>query len=167
MIQTPLEHPLTTTGGTTVTILPYTLPLQAEGNWDLLRAWGRVWSKIICSLQNECGNAGLAEMGSTHLVLRSTKPALFQSVCLSLQAEPAPCSGALELILVAHPTPSVANLLRISCSSSAVDGMLWAFRVHVGEGGLGLWGKRESHNLCECSCTVRSPKQATQEGNGS
>lgn len=31
MIQTPLEHPLTTPGGTTVTILPYTLPLQTEG----------------------------------------------------------------------------------------------------------------------------------------
>lgn len=47
-----------------------------------------------------------------------------------------------------------------------MDRVSWAFCVHVGEGGVGLWEKRESLKLSECSCTARSPKQATQERNG-
>lgn len=91
-------------------------------------------------------------------------------VCLSLQAEPSPCSGVPELVLEAHSTPilhpvGLAHSLRISCCSSAVDRALWAFCHHMGEGGVGLWEKRESPKLSKCSYTVRSPKQATPEEN--
>lgn len=43
-------------------------------------------------------------------------------VCLSLQAEPSPCSGVPELVLVAHSTPS-CRTCKLTCLGSPVAGL--------------------------------------------